>query len=137
MSEPTMASIDVDVRVRYVECDPMGVAHHTAYPVWFEMARTELLRSKGGNYRAMEDAGLLLAVVGLEVRYRAPARYDDVLTVRCDLIESGPVKIRHKYRVHRGETLLVEGSTTLACIGRDGRLRPVPEGLAWNPPARE
>lgn len=137
MSEPTMASIDVDVRVRYVECDPMGVAHHTAYPVWFEMARTELLRSKGGNYRAMEDAGLLLAVVGLEVRYRAPARYDDVLTVRCDLIESGPVKIRHRYRVYRGETLLVEGSTTLACIGRDGRLRPVPEGLAWNPPARE
>jgi acyl-CoA thioester hydrolase len=132
MSAASIASIDLPVRVRYVECDPMGVVHHTVYPVWFEMARTELLRSKGGSYRAMEEAGLLLAVVRLEARYRAPARYDDLVTVRCDLLASGPVKIEHRYRVIRDGTLLVEGSTTLACIDRDGRLRPVPADLAWN-----
>jgi acyl-CoA thioester hydrolase len=128
MSTP-LASIDLPVRVRYVECDPMGVVHHTVYPVWFEMARTELLRSKGGSYRAMEEAGLLLAVVKLEARYRAPARYDDLVTVHCELLASGPVKIEHRYRVVRGNTLLVEGATTLACIDRDGRLLPVPSSL--------
>jgi acyl-CoA thioester hydrolase len=132
MSTVPMASIDLPVRVRYVECDPMGVVHHTVYPVWFEMARTELLRSKGGSYRAMEEAGLLLAVVRLEARYRAPARYDDLVSVCCDLLASGPVKIEHRYRVIRDGTLLVEGATTLACIDRDGRLKPVPADLAWN-----
>ncbi len=127
-----LATIQMPVRVRYAECDPMGVAHHTAYPVWFEMARTELLRSKGGNYKAMEEAGVLLAVVRLDVRYRSPAKYDDVLTVRCDLLASGPVKITHEYRVERVGVLLAEASTTLACIGRDGALRPVPADLAWN-----
>ncbi|MBM4115019.1 MAG: acyl-CoA thioesterase [Phycisphaerae bacterium] len=129
MTITPLASIDLPVRVRYVECDPMGVVHHTAYPVWFEMARTELLRSKGGSYRAMEEAGLLLAVVRLEARYRAPARYDDLVTVHCELLASGPVKIEHRYRVMRETTLLVEGTTTLACLGRDGRLQAVPAGL--------
>ena len=131
MSTVPMASIDLPVRVRYVECDPMGVVHHTVYPVWFEMARTELLRSKGGSYRAMEEAGLLLAVVKLEARYRAPARYDDLVTVHCELVTSGPVKIEHRYRVMRDGALLVEGATTLACIDRSGRLLPVPADLAW------
>jgi acyl-CoA thioester hydrolase len=132
MSTDPVASIDLPVRVRYVECDPMGVVHHTVYPVWFEMARTELLRSKGGSYRAMEEAGLLLAVVKLEARYRAPARYDELVTVHCELVASGPVKIEHRYRVMRDGALLVEGATTLACIDRDGRLQPVPADLAWN-----
>ena len=105
MTTAPIAVIDLPVRVRYVECDPMGVVHHTVYPVWFEMARTELLRSKGGSYRAMEEAGLLLAVVRLEARYRAPARYDDLVTVHCELLASGPVKIEHRYRVMRDSTL--------------------------------
>lgn len=129
MTTAPIAVIDLPVRVRYVECDPMGVVHHTVYPVWFEMARTELLRCKGGSYRAMEEAGLLLAVVRLEARYRAPARYDDLVTVHCELLASGPVKIEHRYRVMRDGTLLVEGATTLACLGRDGRLQAVPAGL--------
>ncbi|MBM4110533.1 MAG: acyl-CoA thioesterase [Phycisphaerae bacterium] len=132
MTTTPIASIDLPVRVRYVECDPMGVVHHTVYPVWFEMARTELLRSKGGSYRAMEEAGMMLAVVRLEARYRAPARYDDLLTVHCELLASGPVKIEHRYRVTRDGTLLVEGATTLACINRDGKLQSVPADLAWN-----
>jgi acyl-CoA thioester hydrolase len=131
MTTAPIASIDLPVRVRYVECDPMGVVHHTVYPVWFEMARTELLRSKGGSYRAMEEAGLLLAVVRLEARYRAPARYDDLVTVRCELLLSGPVKIEHRYRVMREGAVLVAGATTLACIDRNGRLQAVPSDLAW------
>jgi len=119
----------IDIRVRYCECDPMGVAHHTVYPVWFEMGRTELLRSTGRTYRALEEQGILLAVVKLEVRYRAPARYDDMVTLVTTLASAGHVKIEHTYEVTRGGQTLVVGSTTLACLDREGRAQPLPGGL--------
>ncbi|MSR42143.1 MAG: acyl-CoA thioesterase [Phycisphaerales bacterium] len=117
------------VRVRYCECDPMGVAHHSAFPIWLEIARTEMLRSAGGNYRTLEEGGLFLAVVALEVKYRRPARYDDELAVHTRLISGGPVKIVHTYEVRCGEELLASASTTLACLGRDGRARALPDTL--------
>ena len=118
----------IDIRVRYCECDPMGVVHHTAYPVWFEMGRTELLRSTGRTYRDMEAAGFLLAVVRLEVSYKQPARYDDLVRLRTVLARVGAVKIEHSYELWRGDDLLVTGATTLACVGRDGRAQPMPAG---------
>jgi acyl-CoA thioester hydrolase len=118
----------IDIRVRYCECDPMGVVHHTVYPVWFEMGRTELLRSTGRTYRDMEAAGLLLAVVRLEVSYKQPARYDDQVQLRTTLTRIGAVKVEHSYELWRGDDLLVTGSTTLACIGRDGKAQAMPEG---------
>ncbi|MBX3354132.1 MAG: acyl-CoA thioesterase [Phycisphaeraceae bacterium] len=125
----------IDIRVRYCECDPMGVVHHTVYPIWFEMGRTELLRSTGRSYRELETEGILLAVVKLEVRYRAPARYDDLVTLVTTLTGSGHVKIEHTYELRRGAEVLAVGSTTLACLDRDGRARPLPEGLEWAGPA--
>jgi acyl-CoA thioester hydrolase len=125
----------IDIRVRYCECDPMGVVHHTVYPVWFEMGRTELLRSTGRTYRDMESAGLLLAVVKLEVTYRAPARYDDLVTLRTTLTRVGAVKIEHAYELFRGDDLLVTGSTVLACLDREGRARALPEGALGDVPA--
>lgn len=119
----------IEIRVRYCECDPMGVAHHTAYPVWFEIGRTELLRSTGRNYRDLEAQGILLAVVRLEVKYRAPGRYDDLLELRTTLRSAGHVKIEHDYELRRGEEILAIGSTTLACLDREGRARPIPPGL--------
>ena len=125
----------IDIRVRYCECDPMGVVHHTVYPVWFEMGRTELLRSTGRTYRDMEAAGLLLAVVRLEVTYKQPARYDDLVQLRTTLARVGAVKVEHSYELWRGEDLLVTGATTLACIDRDGRAKPLPEGMLTAPAA--
>ncbi len=125
----------IDIRVRYCECDPMGVVHHTAYPVWFEMGRTELLRSTGRTYRDMEAAGLLLAVVKLEVTYRAPARYDDLVTLRTTLARVGAVKIEHSYELFRGDDLLVTGSTVLACLDREGRARALPDGALGTVPS--
>jgi len=119
----------IDIRVRYCECDPMGVVHHTIYPVWFEMGRTELLRSTGRTYRDLEAQGIFLAVVKLDVRYRAPARYDDLVTLVTTLTNAGHVKIEHSYELRRGVETLVVGSTTLACLDRDGRARPLPDGL--------
>lgn len=125
----SLATHEIEVRVRYPECDPMGVVHHTVYPVWFEMGRTEMLRAAGGNYRDLEAAGVFLAVVRLESRYRRPARYDDLLRVRTTLRAAGPVKIEHTYEVFRGGELLAEGSTTLACLDHEGRARPIPDSL--------
>lgn len=124
-----LRSHECTIRVRYPECDPMGVAHHANYPVWFEIGRTEMLRASGGNYRDLEAEGVFLAVVRLEVRYRRPARYDDELRLVTELHVAGPVKIEHAYRLLRGDELLAEGRTTLACLDRDGRARVLPETL--------
>lgn len=128
---------ETEMRVRYPECDPMGVAHHAVYPIWFEIGRTEMLRASGGNYRDLEAAGVFLAVVRLEVRYRRPARYDDTLRLVTELRIWGPVKVEHAYRLYRGDELLAEAATTLACLDREGQARPLPtEMVPGTPQAR-
>ena len=125
-----LATHAMEIRARYPECDPMGFVHHAVYPVWFEMGRTEMLRAAGGSYRDLEEAGVFLAVVHLEARYRRPARYDDLLRLETRLIAGGPVKIVHRYELFRGDERLVEGATTLACLDRSGRAQPVPARIA-------
>ncbi|MCP3904964.1 MAG: acyl-CoA thioesterase [Planctomycetes bacterium] len=119
----------LEIRVRYCECDPMGLAHHSAYPVWFEMGRTELCRGEGIAYRDLEESGFFLAVVRLEVQYRAPARYDDVLALETTLERATRAKLVHTYRLLREGRLLAVGKTTLACLDRDGRPQALPEFL--------
>lgn len=101
---PVPAAGAISLRVRYCECDPMGVAHHGAYIPWLEMGRTELLRESGVAYADLEREGVFLAIVKLEVSYKRPAYYDDVLDVRTRVV-GGPsasrVKIRHEYEVFR------------------------------------
>lgn len=117
------------IRVRYCECDPMGVAHHSVYAVWFEIGRTELLRAQGGDYRSLEARGVFLAVAKLDVRYRRPARYDDVLELTTHLEDVGHVKIEHRYELRRDSELLATARSTLACLDRDGVVRPLPDEL--------
>jgi acyl-CoA thioester hydrolase len=122
----------IPIRVRYAECDAMGVAHHSIYPVWFEMGRTELLRETGLTYRELEAAGVFLAVVKLAISYKRPARYDDELALETTLTNLGHVKIEHEYKLFRDETkreLLATASSTLACIDRDGKPQPLPHVL--------
>ena len=120
----------ISFRVRYVECDPMGVAHHSTYPIWFEMGRTEMLRDQGGRYRDLETAGVFLVVADLTIRFRAPARYDDELVLRTHLIEGGRARIKHGYELlDSGSGLLARAVTTLACVDRDGQLQPIPSGF--------
>lgn len=116
------------VRVRYCETDRMGVAHHGSYVAWFEEARTEWLRARGKTYRQMEDEGNLLQVVDLRVRYLQPITYDDVVLVTVRVAERGKVAIAMEYEVRREDdgTAVATGSTRLACVGRDGRLRRLP-----------
>jgi acyl-CoA thioester hydrolase len=122
------------LRVRYTECDPMGFVHHGVYPTWLEIGRTELLRRAGVTYAQLEDAGVLLVVTKLELRYRMPAKYDDEIEVRTAVTGGGRARIDHAYEIRRvqgGEPgdLCSEATSTIACVGRDGRPRPLPEWL--------
>jgi acyl-CoA thioester hydrolase len=119
----------LDIRVRYQECDPMGVAHHSAYLVWFEMGRTELLRASGMRYRDLEEQGYLLAVVHVDVRYRRPARYDDLLTLVTELNRVTRTRIEHAYTLLHEGVVLATASSTLACLDGQGRLQAVPDAL--------
>ncbi len=118
----------IEIRVRYPECDPMGVAHHTAYPVWFEIGRTELLRvGSGVRYRDLEADGVFFAVAKLSIRYTRPARYDDLLALTTRITATGRAKLEHAYELHRDGELLATAATTLVCLDRTGRPQPIPE----------
>jgi acyl-CoA thioester hydrolase len=124
-----MRSHDITIRVRYAETDRMGLLHHANYLVYFEQGRTELLRSLGANYRDLEDQGFLMVLTRVEVRYRKPARYDELLTVRTIVTRTTTVRIEHRYEVLRDGELIAEGETTLACVDRDGRIQAMPNWL--------
>jgi acyl-CoA thioester hydrolase len=115
---------EIELRVRYQECDPMGFLHHAYYFTYFELGRTELLRAAGGNYRKMEEEGSLVVVVKTQCRYHRPARYDDLVRVRVTA-----AKIEHEYRILRGEELLAVGEATLAVINRAGQVQMTPEWM--------
>src|SRR5438067_5815178 len=117
------------IRVRYPEVDAMGYLHHSRYLQYFEMGRIELLRQLGVSYADLEREGVFFVVVKAEVRYKAPARYDEELTLNTRVVKQTHVRIDHAYELRRGETLLAEASTTIACVGRDGQLRQLPEYL--------
>jgi acyl-CoA thioester hydrolase len=119
----------ITIRVRYPEVDAMGYLHHSRYLQYFEMGRVELLRSLGYSYAELEKAGIFFAVVKVEVRYRAPARYDEELTLKTKVVKQTTVRIDHEYQLRRGETLLAEASTTIACVRRTGELQPIPDFL--------
>ena len=119
---------EIQIRVRYNECDPMGVVHHAVYPIWFEMGRTELLREQGSDYRALEEQKLFLAVIDLQIKYKASAKYDDELVLRTILTEVTNVRIKHAYQLLRYKQIIASGTTTLACIdntGKPQRIHPV------------
>jgi acyl-CoA thioester hydrolase len=120
---------EIVVRVRYAETDRMGLLHHANYLVYFEQARIELLRQQGASYKDLEDQGYLLVLTKVEVQYKRPARYDDVLTIRTTVARTTMVRIDHTYEVLREGELVATGATTLACINRDGQPQALPEML--------
>src|SRR3982751_5724160 len=106
-----MTSCDITIRVRYAETDRMGLLHHANYLVYFEQGRTELLRTLGLAYKDLEDQGYLLVLTRAEVRYRSPARYDDLLTLRTTIVRTTIVKIEHRYELLRDGVLVAEGES--------------------------
>lgn len=120
----------IEIRVRYQETDAMGVLHHGNYFTYFEMGRTELLRANGFDYRRVEEGGIFMVIVEISCRYRRPARYDDLLRLHTKLKRVTAAKIEHEYQLFRGDELLAEAKSVLACVDREGRLQRVPEWVS-------
>jgi len=118
-----------EFRVRYAECDPMGYLHHAKYWEYFEHVRTELLRQNGVRYRDLEAEGILFVVYKTACKYILPIRYDDLVTVRVQVARITRTRVDYAYVVELDGQRMCEASTTLACVGRDGRPRLMPDTL--------
>lgn len=96
----------------------MGVVYHANYLIWFDRARTELMRETGVTYKELEQQGVYLAVSEVSIRFRAPARYDDLVQVRCWVRELASRRVTFGYAVERQATgdLLATGITSLVSL---------------------
>jgi acyl-CoA thioester hydrolase len=119
----------VELRVRYAETVQMGVAHHSHYLVWCEVARTDHMRRRGVTYREIEARGLRLAVVSASVRFRQSARYDDLLSVRCWVREVASRRVVFGYAIDRPDdgTLVATAETALIALDAGLRLTSIPD----------
>lgn len=118
----------VEVRVRYAETDQMGVAHHANYLIWCELARTRHMAEQGVNYRDLEADGLRLPVVDVHIRYRAPARYDDLVRVRCWVRKAASRMVEFGYAIERQEDnlLLATARTSLIAVDFNHAITRIP-----------
>lgn len=114
-----------EIIVRYAETDQMGIAHHSNYAIWFEAARTDLIKKMGMTYSRMEEKGVLVPLLELECKYKVAAHYEDVLIIEAKVSRVTPVKIEFTYQVTRKEdqVLLATGRTLHGLV--DKQLRPV------------
>jgi len=88
-----MKTHQLEVRVRYSETDQMGVVYHANYLPYFEIGRVEWLRNQGISYKSLEESGIALPIVNINISYKKPARYDDLLVVRTTFVSQSSVKI--------------------------------------------
>jgi acyl-CoA thioester hydrolase len=119
------------VRVRFADTDAQGIAHNSAYLVWFEVARVEYLRAFAGGYQKLRDTGIEALVLESRCRYLTPARFDDVLRVHARCVGLRGARFRYEYALVRDDgARIAEGSTEHACVDAT-TLRPtrVPEWL--------
>jgi acyl-CoA thioester hydrolase len=127
-----MRTHTVSLRVRYAETDQMGVVYNSHFLVYFEVARTEYLRTLGTAYRDLEEEGIYLAVVEAHCRYIGPACYDDVLEVTTwvDRLRPTRMDFRHRVRRERDGIAVAEGHIVLACVDGRGHPRRLPTAIA-------
>lgn len=126
-----LAISETQVRVNYSETDQMGVVYHGRYPVWLDIARTEHLRQAGFSYRELEEQGVRLVVTDLSIRYLRPARYDDIVRIRCWVREVVSRRVIFGYALtHEGEgTLLTTAQTSLISLDTRHELSRIPPAV--------
>jgi len=125
----TQNSHVITIVPRYSETDQGGMVHHSVYAVWFELGRTELLRVNKVAYKDLEFAGIFFVVAQLHIDYRRPARYDEKLELVTTCSAVTAAKIEHTYKLTRANdgVVLADGSSLLACVSAEGKVRRVPE----------
>jgi len=125
----TVKDHTITIIPRYCETDQAGVVHHTVYPIWFEMGRTELLRANGVAYKKLEQAGIFFVVAHLSVKYRRPALYDEPLELTTTATNVTAARVEHNYELKHAKTriLLAQGSSILACVDNNGKPQRIPQ----------
>ena len=121
---------ETEIRVRYAETDKMGIVHHANYLIWFEAGRSELCRARGFSYKEMEEQdNALMVVAETYCRYKSPAYYEDVLTVRTQVAEVRSRSIRFIYEIVRNsdEALLAEGETLHLVTDENKKVKLIPD----------
>ncbi len=123
--------MEITVRVRYQETDQMGFVYYSNYFVYFEMGRIEFLRNLGFSYSELEKENIFLAVIDAHCKYKAPARFDDLLVIKTWLSKMKYARVEFCYEIRREseEKLIAEGSTVLACLDENRRPRIIPDKI--------
>ena len=123
--------VETTFYVRYAETDQMGIVHHSHYVVWMEEGRSEYMRRNGLDYVAIEQSGLALAVTEVNVRYLAPAHYNERVTVRTRIDSLRSRALTFGYEIINADTRqrLVVGSVKLMLIDRQGRVVALPDSF--------
>jgi acyl-CoA thioester hydrolase len=112
-----MYSSETLIRVRYGETDRMGYMYYGHYPEYFEVSRTDMIRSLGLSYKEIEDLGIIMPVRSLNVNYKLPAHYDEVLTVKSFLRKIPEIKLDIDYEIYnQQQQLICTGNTILAFV---------------------
>ena len=126
-----MDHMEITVRVRYQETDQMGFVYYSNYFVYFEMGRIEFLRNLGFSYSELEKENIFLAVIEAHCKYRAPARFDDLLVIKTWLSKMKYARVEFCYEIRRRDEgkLIAEGSTVLACLDENRRPRTIPDKI--------
>jgi acyl-CoA thioester hydrolase len=122
-------SHEIEIRVRYYETDAQGFVHHANYFKYFELARVEQLLALGYDYAKLERDGIILVVNKIACKYHRPSKFGDTLRLQIRTVRARGARIDHEYRVLRGNELLAEAESTLACIDREGRVQRIPDYL--------
>lgn len=112
------------ITVRYAETDQMGIVHHSNYPIWFEIGRTEFLKKLGMSNSKIESLGILVLLSHMDCDFKSPAKYEDEIVIKTKIRKMTCVRIEFDYEVlnAEGDTLLVTGSTSHAWT--DKQLKP-------------
>jgi len=129
MPDDSLLRYTHEFRVAYHQTDGQRRVHHSNYLNFFEDARVEMLRAGGIAYKDIEDSGRLLVVTELSVQYHAAAEFDDWLRLEVQVTEIRKVRLRHHYQVLRDGTQIASADSTIACIGRDGRPKKLPDAF--------
>ncbi len=113
------------LRIRYSETDQMGYCYYGNYAQFFEIGRVETLRAIGVSYKSLENQGIMLPVLDLNIKYIKPALYDDLITVKTTIKRTPKVKIEFDYEIfNEDDELLTIGSTTLVFINSN-TMKPI------------
>lgn len=123
-------SYTAHVEVRYAETDQMGIVHHSVYAIWFEQARTEFFRTAGANFAEMEAEGFASPVLELNVKFKRPTHYGEIVDIETTMIKEDLLRVRFCYNVYVKGKLCATGYT-LHCFTKGGKpTRDVPKNFS-------